>query len=66
MDDEDDVIVIRKVLPDDIDRYAGRWVAIRGLEVVADAETLAELWADPRVEERDAVYAVPGPGTHFY
>jgi hypothetical protein len=29
--DEDDVIVIRKVLPDDVDRYAGRWVAIRGL-----------------------------------
>ena len=60
------MIVIRKILPDDIDRYAGRWVAIRGMEVVADAETLSELWADPRVDQMDLVYAVPGPGAHFY
>lgn len=66
MDDEDDVVVIEKMLPDDIDRYAGRWVALRGLEVVADAETLPELRADPRVDRMDFVYAVPGPGTHFY
>jgi hypothetical protein len=66
VDDEDDVIVIEKILPDDVDRYAGRWVAIRGLEVVADAETLTELRADPRVDQMDAVYAVPPPGVHFY
>jgi hypothetical protein len=66
VDDEDDVVVIEKMMPDDIDRYAGRWVAIRGLEVVADAETLAELRADPRVDQRDLVYAVPPPGVHFY
>ena len=60
------MIVIEDPLPDDTERYAGRWIAIRGRRIVADAETLAELRADPRVGQMDFVYAVPGPGSHFY
>jgi hypothetical protein len=62
----DDDVIVEKMVPDDLDRYAGRWVAIRGLEVVADAATLPELRADPRVRREDLVYAVPPPGLHFY
>jgi hypothetical protein len=64
--DDDDVIVTEKMVPDDADRYAGRWIAIRGQEIVADAATLSELRADPRVDQMDVVYAVPPPGVHFY
>jgi hypothetical protein len=64
--DDEHVIVREKIVPDGADRYAGRWIAIRGQEIVADAATLAELYEDRRVDERDLVYAVPPPGVHFY
>ena len=60
------MIVIEDPLPDDTERYAGRWIAIRGRRIVADAETLAELRADPRVRDDDTFHAVPPPGIHFY
>jgi Family of unknown function (DUF5678) len=63
---DDDVIVSENPLPDDTENYAGRWIAIRDRKVVADAETLPELRADPRVRRDDTVYAVPPPGLHFY
>jgi hypothetical protein len=62
---DDDVIVSESPLPDDTQRYAGRWIAIRERKVVADAATLPELRADPRVRREDTVYPVPPRGRHF-
>jgi hypothetical protein len=46
--------------------YAGRWIAVRGGVVVADAETLGGLAADKRVRDDDAVYHVPPPNSAFF
>ena len=59
------MIVIENPLPDDTEKYAGRWIAIRGRKVVADAETLPELRADPRTRREDVVYPVPPKGRRF-
>ena len=60
----DEVIVRESPLPEDVRDYAGQWVAIRDRSVVASAPTLPELWADERVRETDAVFAVP-TSPHF-
>jgi len=46
--------------------YAGKWVALRGNEVIAAADTLEELRAMPDVRREDMVWVVPEPGSHFY
>ena len=51
------------LVPDDIEEYAGRWVAIRVNTIVAAAATLQELFEDPEYNRAtDAVYPVPGRG----
>jgi Family of unknown function (DUF5678) len=54
------------VLPEDVERYAGKWIAIRGDEVVASADSLEELWANDQVSRNDALWVVPEPGIHFF
>jgi hypothetical protein len=53
-------------LPKDAERYAGKWVAIRGDEIVANADSLEELYANDQVSRNDALWVVPEPGTHFF
>ncbi len=48
------------------DRFAGRWIALRDGEIVADASSELELRADARVESSDALFRVPEASTHFY
>ena len=52
-------------LPKNLDRYAGKWVAIRGDEVVASADSLAALRENERVSREDTVWVVPEPGVPF-
>ena len=40
-----------QVLADALSDYAGRWVAVRGQQVVADADTVEELLGEIRSEE---------------
>jgi Family of unknown function (DUF5678) len=54
------------VLPEDVEQYAGKWIAIRGDEVVASADSLEELYANEQVSRNDAVWVVPEPGIHFF
>lgn len=56
----------RSPLPEGMEKYAGRWVAIRGDDVVADAETVEALVADKRVRPTDVLYRVPERGSYFY
>ena len=49
-----------------LEPYEGRWVAVRGDEVVADAEDEATLRADPEVRAGDDVYPVGEPPSGFY
>ena len=51
--------------PKGAERYAGKWVAIRGDEIVAGADSLEELRANELVFRNDAVWVVPEPGIHF-
>jgi len=44
-------------------QYAGRWIALRGGQVIADADTLTELDADPRVDSGDTRFRGPQPLT---
>jgi Family of unknown function (DUF5678) len=60
------VDVARSPLPDGVERHAGRWIAIRGEQVVADADTLEALIHDKRVDENDVLYRVPERGSYFY
>jgi Family of unknown function (DUF5678) len=53
-------------LPKDAERYAGKWVAIRGNDVVASADSLEELYANEQVSCNDALWVVPEAGTHFF
>ena len=46
--------------------FPGRWIALRGGEVVADGATVDELWQNERVEATDALFRVPETGTLFY
>jgi hypothetical protein len=52
-------------IPDGVDRYAGKWIAIRGDDVVASADSLAALRQDERVSPDDTVWVVPEPGVPF-
>ena len=54
------------VLPEGVERYAGKWIAIRGDEIVASADSLEELHANDQVSRNDALWVVPEPGTHFF
>jgi hypothetical protein len=49
-----------------LDRYRGKWIALRHGEVIASADTLRELASDDRVEPLDPVYRVPPVATYFY
>jgi Family of unknown function (DUF5678) len=53
-------------LPEGVEQYAGKWIAIRGDEVVASADSLEELYANDQVSRNDAVWVVPEPGIHFF
>jgi hypothetical protein len=48
------------------EQYPGRWVAIRGDEIVAVADDVEVLRADPKVRGEDALFLVPEPSSHFY
>jgi hypothetical protein len=55
-------------LPRDLDRdrYAGKWIAIRGDDVAASADSLGALLEDERVSRDDTLYNVPEePGVPF-
>ena len=52
--------------PKNAERHAGKWVAIRGDEIVASADSLEELYANDQVSHNDALWVVPEPGTHFF
>ena len=53
------------VLPKGVEQYAGKWIAIRGDEVIASADSLEELRANELVSRDDAVWVVPEPGMQF-
>ena len=53
------------LLPKGVEQYAGKWIAIRGDEVVASADSLEELRANDQVSRSDALWVVPEPGIHF-
>jgi hypothetical protein len=58
--------VARSPLPDDLERYEGRWVAIRNGVVVASAETVEDLLRDNNVRKTDVLYRVPDQHAYFY
>ncbi len=59
--------VAQSALPSGVaDDYAGRWIAVRAGEVIADADTLDELAADARVRDDDTLYHVPPPNSAFF
>jgi hypothetical protein len=49
-----------------LEPYDGRWVAVRGDEVVADADDEETLRAHPDVRAGDDVYPVGEPPSGFY
>ena len=53
-------------VPENIDEYAGMWVALRNGEVVAAAESYDELERSEGFEPTDAFYTVPETGTQAY
>jgi hypothetical protein len=53
-------------MTENLDRYDGRWVAVREGRVVADAGDEQALRADPRVRDGDEVYPVGDPPSGFY
>jgi Family of unknown function (DUF5678) len=53
------------LLPKGFEQYAGKWVAIRGDQIVAGADSLEELRANDQVSRDDALWIVPEPGTYF-
>jgi hypothetical protein len=52
-------------VPEDVAQYAGKWVALRGGEVIASADSLEELRENEQVTRDDAVYVVPEPNMVF-
>ena len=58
--------VIPPLIPEDIKRYSGRWVAIRHGKVVADAKSLRALRKDERVRPDDLIHREPEPGIIIY
>ena len=53
------------VLPKGVEQYPGKWIAIRGDEIVASADSLEELRANDQVSRDDDVWVAPEPGTYF-
>lgn len=53
------------LLPKGVEHYAGKWIAIRGDEIVASADSLEELRANEQVSRDDAIWVAPEPGTYF-
>jgi uncharacterized protein DUF5678 len=53
------------VLPKGVEQYAGKWIAIRGDEIVGSADSLEELRANDQVSRDDEVWVAPEPGTYF-
>jgi len=49
-----------------VEQYAGKWIAIRGDQIVGSAASLEELRANEQVSRDDEVWVVPEPGTHFF
>ena len=58
--------VIPPLIPKEVKQYAGRWVAIRHRQVVADAKSLRALMKDDRVRPDDLIHREPEPGIIFY
>ena len=50
----------------DLEPHEGRWVAVRGAEVVAAADDEETLRAHPEVRVGDDVYPVGEPPSGFY
>lgn len=48
------------------EQYAGKWVAVRDGDVVAAADSLEELRANPDVRREDAVFVVPERSSSFF
>lgn len=49
-----------------LERFANKWVAVRGGEVVASADGYDELRATGKAAPTDAIYHVPAAGSLFY
>jgi hypothetical protein len=52
--------------PGDLVHYEGKWVAVRGGEVIASADDEATLRQDPAVQLTDLVYPIGEPPSGFY
>jgi hypothetical protein len=48
------------------EQYAGKWVAVRDGDVIAVADSLEDLRANPDVTRKDAVFVVPEPSSSFF
>ena len=53
-------------VPENLDPYDGRWVAMRRGKVVAHAEDEGTLRGHPALEQGDLVFPVGHPATAFY
>ena len=51
--------VVQAPIPEGIEEYGGRWVAIRGGQVLADAKSLRALMQDALVRPDDLLFLVP-------
>ena len=48
------------------ERFPGKWIAVRGTEIVAWADSLEDLESNPTVVETDTRALVPDATKHFY
>jgi hypothetical protein len=48
------------------EKFAGRWIAIRHGEIIADAATMEDLTADEGVRDDDTLYHVPQQNSAFF
>jgi hypothetical protein len=55
-----------KPLAPDLDRYDGKWVAVRARQVVAHADDEKTLLADPAVRHGDLCFPIGPPAAGFY
>lgn len=49
-----------------LEKYSGKWIAVRDGDVVASADSYEELQADKKVMEDEATYHVPSSSALFY
>ncbi len=52
--------------PGDLVHYENQWVAVRGGEVIANADDEETLRSNPKVESGDLVYPIGEPPSGFY